>query len=103
MAIEVVLFRLQPTVTRADFLTAVDETTDLLKTQDGFLGRTVSQAESGEWLDILSWTSIEAAKAAVAVFQTEPAGKRFSGYLDGEHFQVFYTDVVAEATAQAKV
>lgn len=101
MAIEVVIFRLQPTVNRTDFLQAVEETTALLKTQDGFLSRTVSQAESGEWLDILSWESIEAAKAAVTVFQTEPAGKRFSGYMDNEHFQVFYTDVVADAVGKA--
>lgn len=101
MAIEVVIFQVRPTVARADFLQAVDETTALLNTQDGFLGRTVSQAESGEWLDILTWESIEAAKAAVAVFQTDPAGKCFSDYLDGEHFQVFYTEVVAEATGRA--
>jgi hypothetical protein len=101
MAIEVVLFRLQPTVTRADFLAAVDETTALLKTQDGFLSRAVSLAESGEWLDILSWESIEAAKAAATVFQTDPAGKRFSDYLDLQHIQVFYTEVVAEAAGRA--
>jgi hypothetical protein len=82
-------------------LQAIEETTALLKTQDGFLSRTVSQAESGEWLDILSWESIEAAKAAAVVFQTDPAGKRFSDYLDVEHIQVFYTDVVAEVTGQA--
>jgi hypothetical protein len=101
MAIEVVIFRWQPTVTRADFLQAIEETTALLKTRDGFLSRTVSQAESGEWLDILSWESIEAAKAAAVVFQTDPAGKRFSDYLDVEHIQVFYTDVVAEVTGRA--
>ena len=100
MAIEVVLLRLLPTVTRADFLAAVDETTALLKTQDGFLRRAVSQAESGEWLDILSWESIDAAKAATAVFQTDPAGKRFSDYLDLQHIQVFYTEVVAEAAGR---
>lgn len=96
MAIEVVIFRLQPTVTRADFLAAVDETTALLKTQNGFISRTVSLAESGEWLDILSWKSIEAAKAATIVFQTEPAGKRFSDYLDPQQIQVFYTESVVE-------
>ena len=101
MALEVVIFQVRPTVVRADFLQAVEETTAWLKTQEGFLSRTVSQAESGEWLDILSWESIEAAKAAVAVFQTDPAGKRFSDYLDGEHFQVFYTEVVAEGTGRA--
>jgi heme-degrading monooxygenase HmoA len=101
MAIEVVIFQVRPTVTRADFLQAVEETTALLKTQEGFLSRTVSQAESGEWLDILSWESLEAAKAAVTAFQTDPAGKRFSDYVDGEHFKVFYTDVVAEAAGQA--
>ena len=73
----------------------------LLKTQDGFISRTVSKAESGEWLDILSWDSIEAAKAAAAVFQTDPAGKRFSGYLDIQHIQVFYTESVVEVTGRA--
>ena len=94
MAIEVVIFHLHPTVTRADFLEAVDETTALLKTQDGFISRTVSFAESGEWLDILSWESIEAAKTAATVFQTDPAGKRFSDYLDLQQIQVFYTESV---------
>ncbi|WP_220195319.1 antibiotic biosynthesis monooxygenase family protein [Ktedonospora formicarum] len=101
MAIEVVIFQIRPTVARADFLQAVEETTTLLKTQEGFLSRTVSQAESGEWLDILYWESIDAAKAAITVFQTDQAGKRFSDYLDGEHFQVFYTDVVSESTERA--
>lgn len=101
MAIEVVIFQIRPTVARADFLQVVEETTALLKTQEGFLSRTVSQAESGEWFDILSWESIEAAKAAVAVFQTDPAGKRFSDYLDGEHFQVFFTDVIANSAGRA--
>ena len=96
MALEVVIFQVRPTVARADFLQAVEETTALLKTQEEFLDRIVSQAESGEWFDILSWESIEAAKAAVAMFQTNPVEKCFSDYLDGEHFQVFYTDVVAE-------
>jgi hypothetical protein len=32
----------------------------------------MSLAESGEWLDILSWKSVEAAKAATTLFQAEP-------------------------------
>ncbi|HEX6483313.1 MAG TPA: hypothetical protein VF043_31090 [Ktedonobacteraceae bacterium] len=94
MAIEVVIFRLQPTVTRADFLAAVDETTALLKTQSEFVSRTVSVAENGEWLDILTWESVEAAKAATTAFQANPVGKRFSGYLNLQHIQVFYTESV---------
>ncbi|HZR39918.1 MAG TPA: hypothetical protein VFB12_07375 [Ktedonobacteraceae bacterium] len=101
MAIEVVIFHVQSTVSRADFLAAVDETTALLKSQDGFLSRSVGQAESGEWLDILNWESIEAAKAAAIVFQTDPAGQRFSQYLDLQQIQVFYTEPVVEVTEHA--
>jgi hypothetical protein len=101
MAIEIVIFRLQQGVMRADFLASVDETTALLNAQDGFLSRTVSQAESGEWLDILSWKSIAAAKAATAVFQTDPAGKRFSDYLDPQQIQVFYTESIVETLERA--
>ncbi|GCE46240.1 hypothetical protein KTH_11090 [Thermosporothrix hazakensis] len=69
----------------------------MLKTQTGFINRTVSQAITGEWLDLLSWESVEDAKAAVAVFQTTPAGKRFSSYLDPQSVQVFYTETVVES------
>ena len=96
MASEIVVFRLQPTITQADFLKAVDETTDLLKTQHGFISRNVSLTDSGEWLDILSWESIEDAKAAVTIFQTEPAGKHFSEYMDPHQIQVFYAKTVVE-------
>ncbi|WP_201391774.1 antibiotic biosynthesis monooxygenase [Ktedonobacter sp. SOSP1-85] len=95
MAIEVVIFHVLPDVARGDFLAAVAETTALLQTQGGFLSRTVSQAESGEWLDILDWASVEAAKKAVSVFQSDPAGQRFSSYMDPQHIQVFYTETVA--------
>jgi hypothetical protein len=73
----------------------------LLKTQEGFRSRTVSLAESGEWLDILSWESVEAAKAAAAVFQTDSAGKRFSDSLDLQQLQVFYIEPVVEETGRA--
>jgi hypothetical protein len=66
----------------------------LLKTQAGFVNRTIGQAESGEWLDLLFWESVEAAKAATAVFQTDPAGKRFSDYLDPQSIQVFYLETI---------
>jgi hypothetical protein len=94
MALEVAIYRLQPTVTHADFRAAVDEITTLLKTQEGFINRTVGQAEGGEWLDILTWESVEAAKAALAAFQTDPVGRRFLGYLDPQQIQVFYLETI---------
>ena len=97
MAVEIVIFHLQPTVTNPDFLTAIDETTAWLKTQKGFVSRTVGRAESGEWLDILFWESVEDAKAAAALFQANPAGKRLSEYLDPQGLQVFYLETVAKS------
>lgn len=95
MATEVVIFRLQSTATETEFLATVDETTALLKTQPGFISRTIGKAESGEWLDILYWDTVEAAKKAAEAFQTDPAGKRFSAYLDPQHIQVFYLEAIA--------
>jgi hypothetical protein len=94
MALEVAIYRLQPTVTHADFLAASDEITALLKTQEGFVNRTIGQAEGGEWLDILTWKSVEAAKAALAAFQNDPVGRRFLGYLDPQQIQIFYLETV---------
>jgi hypothetical protein len=92
MAVEIVIFHLQPDVTNEDFQASVDATTTLLETQSGFISRTVGQSESGEWLDILYWDSVESAKKASAVFQTDPAGQRFSEYLNPQGIQVFYLE-----------
>src|SRR5689334_7511756 len=92
MAIEIVIFQLKPDVAAEDFQTAVDETTALLKVQAGFISRTVGKSESGEWLDILYWDAVDAAKKAASVFQTEAAGQRFSSYLDLQKIQVYYLE-----------
>jgi hypothetical protein len=92
MAIEVVIFHLQPTITREDFLAAAAETTALLKTQAGFISRNVGQAEGGEWLDILYWDSVADAKNATSLFQTEATGKRFADMIKPDSFQVFYIE-----------
>ena len=92
MAIEIVVFQLKPELTANDFQTAVDETAALLETQVGFISRTVGRSEGGEWLDILYWDSVEDAKKAASVFQTEAAGQRFSSYLDLQKIQVYYLE-----------
>jgi len=95
MAIEIVVFHLEPDVVPKKFQAAIDETTALLKTQTGFMSRTIGQSESGEWLDILYWESVESAKKAMTIFQTDKAGQSFSASLDLKTIKVYFleTDV----------
>ncbi|MEP6987549.1 MAG: hypothetical protein ABI970_18230 [Chloroflexota bacterium] len=92
MAIEVVVFHVQPDVTSENLQAAIDATTALLQSQTGFKTRTIGKAESGEWLDIIHWDSVESAKKAMTAFQSDEAGQRFSSYLDLSTIQVYYLE-----------
>lgn len=72
--IELVRFRLLPGKTAADWLKVNEKINDWMKAQPGFQFRSVSEAEDGEWWDLVYWASMEAALAA---------GEKFMGELGG--------------------
>lgn len=73
-AIELVRFRLAPGKTAADWLKVNEKINDWMKAQPGFRFRSVSEAEDGEWWDLVYWASMEAALAAGEKFMPELGG-----------------------------
>ncbi len=69
--IELVRFRLKQGKTAADWLKANEKITDWIKAQPGFHFRSLSETEDGEWIDMVYWESLEAAKTAGAKFGDE--------------------------------
>ncbi len=69
--IELVRFRLKKDKTAADWLKANEKINDWIKLQPGFRFRSLSETDDGEWLDVVYWESLEAAKASGAKFGEE--------------------------------
>lgn len=69
--VELVRFRLQPGKTAADWLKTNEKINAWMKGQPGFRFRSVSEAEDGEWWDLVYWESMEAALAAGEKFRSE--------------------------------
>lgn len=69
--IELVRFRLQQDKTSADWLKVNEKINDWIKLQPGFRFRSLSETEDGEWLDMVYWESLDAAKTAGEKFGKE--------------------------------
>jgi hypothetical protein len=92
-AIELVLFRLKPHVSEADFLSVLSATTEWLAHQPGFIMRRHGRGDSGERIDYLEWESMEYAKAAAEKFPAAPEIRAFLDAIDPasiltRHFEV---------------
>jgi len=70
--IENVRFRLNAGITPEAFLEANTAVEAWLASQSGFVSRSLSQGEDGEWLDHVEWATMAAAKAADAAMMQEP-------------------------------
>jgi hypothetical protein len=62
-------------------LGAAREAGGFLARQPGFLNRRLAQRPEGGWLDIVEWTSLEAAEAAARAFPTSPEAASFMGVI----------------------
>jgi hypothetical protein len=69
--IELVRFRLKHDKTAADWLKANEKINDWIRVQPGFRFRSLSETDDGEWIDMVYWESLEAAKASGAKFGEE--------------------------------
>ena len=69
--LEAVRFRLNEGVSEADFLAAAAKSDDFIQRQPGFIKRILARTEEGEWMDLLEWESMAAARAAFEKFNPE--------------------------------
>lgn len=71
--IELVRFRLKQDKTAADWLKANEKINNWIKQQPGFRFRSLSETDDGEWIDMVYWENLEAARAAGVKFGDEVA------------------------------
>jgi hypothetical protein len=80
--IEIVIFKLVPGSSEADFLKAVETTNLFLSKQPGFLVRRLSRGDDGRYMDHVEWTSLAEAKAAAESSMNQPQLMPFLNMID---------------------
>jgi hypothetical protein len=80
--IEIVIFKLAPDSSEADFLKAVETTNVFLSKQPGFLARRLSRGDDGSYIDHVEWASLAEAKAAAEGSMNQPQLMPFLNMID---------------------
>jgi len=81
---EVVTFRLIEGTDPAAFVAAADDMGPFLRNTGAMIKRTLSVDDTGLWTDHITWTSLEAAKAAAAQMFEQPAAQPFMAMISPE-------------------
>jgi hypothetical protein len=70
---EIASFRLMPSVSDADFLSAAQATEAVVAAQPGFLRRSLLRDDQGIWIDMVTWQSLPLAQTAAETVVADPA------------------------------
>lgn len=87
--IEVVLFKARPNVTNAQLAAAAQALAPALAGRDGFIRRELAH-DGAQWVDIVHWRDLAAAKAASEAVLTIPACQQFFAMIDHDSLQMLH-------------
>jgi hypothetical protein len=81
--LETIRFKLEPGITDADFLRRNFRVeNEYMARRPGFISRTTSRSDEGEWLVMVRWTSVEDAEATIGAFFGAPQTQEFLAAVD---------------------
>ncbi len=91
--IEVVTFRMKDGITIPEAQTQLEKLNDCVRQFDGFIERKLSVNEEGVWMDIVSWTTNEAAQLAAEKVMQDPVALHVFDLIDEstmsiQHYQI---------------
>jgi heme-degrading monooxygenase HmoA len=102
-AIEAVLFKAKTQFTDEQVIQMLTSLNPLLQGFPGFISRQLSKDESGQWLDLVYWESMEQARqAADQVMQMEEATHAF-GVIDERNMSMYHFTPAVAAFVPAPV
>ena len=81
---EIVIYRLKADVNRDQFMEVSARATEWLRNRPGYLGRELLEDESGQWVDLVRWTTMEDALAAARAFMEVPVAAAFMDTVEPE-------------------
>lgn len=96
--IETVHFRLEKGVTRQQFEATIEASSAFVRSQPGFVRRSLSCTEDGLWIEHIEWAGMrEALSAADAIGKTESV-KPFVSCIDGGSIAMHHSHSVVAFT-----
>jgi antibiotic biosynthesis monooxygenase (ABM) superfamily enzyme len=81
---EIVIYRLKPDADRDRFMEISHQATDWLRQRPGYLGRELLEDESGQWVDLVRWATMDDALAAASAFMQVPEAAAFMDAVEPE-------------------
>ncbi|MEK3792520.1 hypothetical protein MKX42_12405 [Paenibacillus sp. FSL R7-0204] len=102
--LELVVFHLKQDTNEASFLEAARTLTQFLHTQiPGFQSRNLMHtADHSQWTDMIYWSTMEMALAAMERLHSAPEFRNFAGMIDSQGIQMMHLTVAESASGNAK-
>ena len=94
--LEIVTVTMKPGVTDAQVLAAADALQRDVEHLDGYVARRLLKTDDGTWVDIVRWTSMEAAHAAAQRVGTAPSAQALMEIADAERMRMLHARPVRE-------
>ena len=99
--VEIAVFKLKDGVTRGQLLDTVDAVSEWAQQQPGFLSRDFTYSgDEDNWIDVLWWGSMDAAKTAAEVAMTSESCAPMFALIDVESIQMLHGERVTRALAR---
>jgi antibiotic biosynthesis monooxygenase (ABM) superfamily enzyme len=87
---EIVIYRLKADVNRDQFMEISDQATGWLRNRPGYLGRELLEDDSGQWVDLVRWATMEDALAAASAFMEVPQATAFIAAVEPESITMLH-------------
>jgi antibiotic biosynthesis monooxygenase (ABM) superfamily enzyme len=87
---EIVIYRLKPNVDRHQFIEISARATEWLRNRPGYLSRELLEDDSGQWVDLVRWATMDEALAAASAFMEVPEAAAFMDAVEPESITVLH-------------
>ena len=94
--LEIVTFKTKPGVSDAQVLSAADGLQREVERLDGYRARRLLKTDDGTWVDMVWWTTLEAAHAAAQTIETQPIAQTFMEIADAQSIRMLHARPVKE-------
>ena len=88
--LEMVIYRLKGDVHRDQFLKISARATEWLRNRPGYLSRELLEDDSGQWVDLVRWATMEDALAAAGAFMAVPEAAAFMDAVEPESITMLH-------------
>ena len=87
---EIVIYRLKGEVHRDQFMEVSARATEWLRNRPGYLGRELLEDDSGQWVDLVRWATMDDALAAASAFMEVPEAAAFMDAVEPESITMLH-------------